>query len=93
MPAAHPAVLMAIGARIYTLERLILNREGIRRGEDQLPERITTQAIPDGPTEGRVLTRDMYNTMLDEYYQARGWNDSGVVREDTIERLGLTDLV
>jgi len=85
--------LMAIGARIYTLERLILNREGIRRGEDQLPERITTQAIPDGPTEGRVLTRDMYNTMLDEYYQARGWNDSGVVREDTIERLGLTDLV
>jgi len=40
-----------------------------------------------------VLTRDMYNTMLDEYYQARGWNDSGVVREDTIERLGLTDLV
>jgi aldehyde:ferredoxin oxidoreductase len=29
--------------------------------------------------------------MLDEYYQARGWDSNGVVTPETIERLGLTD--
>jgi aldehyde:ferredoxin oxidoreductase len=85
--------LMNIGARVYTLERLILNREGIDRDDDQLPERITDEAIPNGPTEDRILTREMYATMFDEYYQVRGWSDSGVVREDTVEQLGLTGLV
>jgi len=36
--------LMEIGSRIYTLERLILNREGIRRKDDLLPERITKES-------------------------------------------------
>jgi aldehyde:ferredoxin oxidoreductase len=85
--------LMDIGARVYTLERFILNREGIRRKDDLLPARITNEAIPSGPTEGRVLTHDMYAIMLDEYYQARGWSETGVVQEDTIERLGLKSLV
>jgi len=80
--------LMDIGARVYTLERLILNREGIRRRDDLLPERITNEAIPSGPTKGRILTRDMYSIMLDEYYQARGWSQDGVVQDDTIEKLG-----
>jgi len=73
---------------VYTLERLILNREGIRRRDDLLPERITNEAIPSGPTKGRILTQDMYSIMLDEYYQARGWSQDGVVQDDTIEKLG-----
>lgn len=85
--------LMDIGARVYTLERLILNREGIRRRDDLLPERTTNEAIPSGPTKGRILTQDMYSIMLDEYYQARGWSQDGVVQDDTIERLGLEGLV
>lgn len=85
--------LMEIGARIYTLERLILNREGIRREDDQLPERITQEAIPSGPTQGRILTKEMYNEMLDEYYQVRGWDEDGVPTPETISRLGLGRLL
>jgi aldehyde:ferredoxin oxidoreductase len=85
--------LMEIGARIYTLERLILNREGIRRKDDLLPERITKEAIPSGSTEGRILTEEMYAVMLDEYYETRGWDEDGVPMPETIRKLGLDELL
>ena len=89
----HPFTpeLMTIGERIYNLERLILNREGIRRRDDLLPERITREAIPSGPTQGRTLTEDAYAVMLDEYYAARGWDADGVPTAETVHRLGLDD--
>jgi len=82
--------LLEIGERIYCLERMILNREGIVRADDMLPERIFKEAIPSGPCKGRTLTREQYDIMLDEYYQARGWDSDGVVTPRTKERLGLT---
>jgi aldehyde:ferredoxin oxidoreductase len=84
--------LMSIGERIYTLERLILNREGIRRKDDQPPERIVNEAVPSGPIKGSFLTSEMYNTMLDEYYEVRGWDSDGVPTPETIEKLGLSKL-
>jgi aldehyde:ferredoxin oxidoreductase len=85
--------LLEIGSRIYTLERLILNREGIRRKDDLLPERIFKEAVPSGPIKGRTLTQEMYELMLDEYYDQRGWDRDGVPTEDTIQRLGLAELL
>jgi aldehyde:ferredoxin oxidoreductase len=85
--------LLAIGERIYTLERLILNREGIRRKDDMMPERIMKEAVPSGPIKGQRLTPEMYNEMLDEYYEARGWDKEGVPTEETIEKLGLKEMI
>jgi len=85
--------LMRIGERIYSLERLILNREGVRRADDQLPERFSNEKLPEGPTRGRILTREMYNRMLDEYYRVRGWDADGVPTEETLGRLDLKELV
>jgi aldehyde:ferredoxin oxidoreductase len=84
---------MEIGARIYTLERLILNREGVTRLDDRLPERISTQPIPSGPAKGHVLTAEMYDIMLNEYYAQRGWDQNGVPTSDTVEKLGIAELV
>jgi len=85
--------LLEIGERIYTLERMILNREGIRRKDDMMPERIMKEAVPSGPIKGRVLTEEMYNEMLDEYYRERGWDEDGVPTQETINELGLTGLL
>ncbi|MCJ7737122.1 MAG: aldehyde ferredoxin oxidoreductase C-terminal domain-containing protein, partial [Anaerolineae bacterium] len=85
--------LMEIGKRIYTLERLILVREGVRREDDQLPKRITTERVPDGPAEGRILTNEMYNQMLDEYYASRGWDSDGVPTPELLNELELGQLV
>ncbi|KKL65854.1 hypothetical protein LCGC14_2150810, partial [marine sediment metagenome] len=43
--------------------------------------------------KGRFLTTEMYNTMLDEYYEERGWDMDGVPTSETIEKLGLTTLI
>ena len=83
--------LLEIGERIYSLERMILNREGIVRVDDMLPDRIFKEAIPSGPCKGKTLTQEQYDIMLDEYYQARGWDSDGVVTDETKQRLGLTD--
>ena len=85
--------LMEIAERIYSMERMILNREGIRRKDDLLPDRITKEMIPSGPTKGRILTAEMYDVMLDDYYGLRGWDADGVVTEQTRQRLGLTQIL
>ncbi|UCB45673.1 MAG: aldehyde ferredoxin oxidoreductase family protein [Spirochaetota bacterium] len=85
--------LMEIGARVYNLERMILNREGVRRQNDQLPERIVKEKVPSGPIKGKFLTREMYNEMLDEYYRERGWDQDGIPTEETLKKLKLKDLL
>jgi aldehyde:ferredoxin oxidoreductase len=85
--------LMEIAQRIYCMERIILNREGIRRADDLLPDRITKETIPDGPTKGRILTEEMYDVMLKDYYQLRGWDADGVVTEATKAKWGLAELL
>ena len=79
--------LMKIGSRIYTLERLILNREGITRKDDLLPRRIMEEPLPDGIARGRVITPVMYDEMLEEYYRVRGWDENGVPRKSTLAEL------
>ena len=69
--------LLAIGERIWNLERLFNLREGFAREDDDLPERVK----PDG-----------FGEMLDEYYRFRGWTAEGVPTKEKLHRLGLADL-
>ncbi|MEM0451983.1 MAG: aldehyde ferredoxin oxidoreductase family protein [Nitrososphaerota archaeon] len=74
--------LVTIGERVYCLERSILNREGVTRKDDQLPQRLMKEPIPDGPAKGHVLSPEIFNSMLDEYYDARRWTRDGIVTQD-----------
>jgi aldehyde:ferredoxin oxidoreductase len=84
--------LMEIGNRIYNLERIILNREGITRKDDMLPDRFLKEAVPSGPIKGQRLTEEMYNRILDDYYSSRGWEKTGIVSDTVIEKCGLKEL-
>lgn len=84
--------LMAIGERIYSLERLCLNQEGLTADDDQLPERITREPLPEGQGQGHCLDLATYQKMLQEYYQERGWDRQGRVRPETLQHLGLSGL-
>lgn len=85
--------LLDIGERVYSLERVILNREGIRREHDLMPERTVKEAVPSGPIKGQTLTAEMYDEMLNEYYEERGWDSQGVVKQETVKSLGLSEFV
>jgi aldehyde:ferredoxin oxidoreductase len=84
-----PKGLRTIGERIYTLERMMLVRDGISRKEDTLPKRYFDESIPEGPAQGEVISRDKFNEMLDEYYRLHGWDEEGIPKRETLKKLGL----
>lgn len=80
------ASLLAAGERICNLERLFNLRAGFTRQDDRLPSRFLQQALPG--IDGTQHQVDL-ETMLDDYYHARGWDQQGVPLPATLERLGL----
>jgi len=66
------------GDRIYTLERMFINREGFGRKDDTLPVRLLKTPMPEGPCKGLVVKLD---EMLDDYYAVRGWKDGKPTRK------------
>lgn len=84
--------LMTVGARIWNLSRLLNLREGVRRGDDRLPDRILETPHPDGGAAGKAPGAAAFAAALDEYYELRGWDADGVPTEATLHRLGLDDL-
>lgn len=82
--------LLLIGERVYNLERLILIREGITRKDDDLPLRLKEEPLPDGFAKGHRITQAMFNEMLNEYYDVRGWDQMG---KPTFEKLKELDLL
>lgn len=79
--------LKTIGERIYTLERMMLIKDGFSRQEDTLPERYFSEPVPEGPARGEVILREEFDKMLDEYYRLHGWDQNGVPKRTTLKRL------
>jgi aldehyde:ferredoxin oxidoreductase len=80
-----------IADRAYTIERLFNIREGLTRADDWLVDRYFDEPTPLGlpVVRGRSLDRDKFRQMIDEYYELHGWDEDGVPRPETLEKLGL----
>lgn len=75
------------GERIVNLERAYNIREGLSRKDDMLPRRFLVEPIPDGPCRGQRVNLE---SMLNEYYETRGWDpETGLVPEQKLRELGL----
>jgi aldehyde:ferredoxin oxidoreductase len=80
-----PEEVMLAGERIYNLERYYNNLAGFdKREDDALPKRFLEEPAK-GHSEGEVSHLE---TMLDEYYDVRGWKN-GVVTEEKLMALGI----
>jgi aldehyde:ferredoxin oxidoreductase len=84
--------IMIAGERVTNLRRLFNCREGMGRKEDTLPHRVMTEPIKEGPSKGHVISPEELKTMLDDYYEQRGWDDDGRPEKATLEALGIADL-
>jgi aldehyde:ferredoxin oxidoreductase len=82
--------LMEIGERLSNLQRCFNVREGTRRKDDMIPKRLL-QVPAFGPYSDRPeLEIKSYDAMLDEYYEARGWDKStGIPKKEKLEELGI----
>lgn len=74
------------GERVWNLERQYNLAAGLTRADDTLPPRLLNDPAPSGTAKGRVCE---LTTMLDEYYELRGWNSQGIPTEATLSRLNL----
>jgi aldehyde:ferredoxin oxidoreductase len=82
----QPGDLFTIGDRIGCLERAFNVREGLRRGDDVLPTRLTTETIGRGPSLGHKV--DDLEAMKDEFYEFCGWDlQTGAPLNERLEKL------
>jgi aldehyde:ferredoxin oxidoreductase len=81
--------LQELGERVVNLNRLFNARCGVTRKDDRLPDRLTKEKAPVGPSAGEIVELEV---MLTEYYKERGWSqETGLPLNETLERLGLDD--
>lgn len=85
--------LMLSAERVYNIEKAFNVRAGMQRKDDTIPERFFTEPNKGGPGDGNIVERDKFDTILEEYYDARGWDQkTGMQKEVKLEELGLSDI-
>lgn len=79
---------MTLGERGFQLKRMISNRRGVTRKDDNLPPRLRTLK-----KVGQDLNFEVppLYPMLSEYYDLRGWTEEGRPSKETVARLGLKE--
>ena len=83
---------METGERAINLTRAFNAREGLTRDEDKLPNRLM-EPLPDGAFAGKPFAPEVLGSMLDNYYELRGWDKkTGRPTQATLHRLGLDDV-
>lgn len=81
--------LMKAGERKTNMLKQINARRGFTRADDILPERLY-EPLPDGPAQGKCVDRELFETMLDHYYDIMGWaRESGNPTAGKLTELGL----
>jgi aldehyde:ferredoxin oxidoreductase len=78
--------LVRVGERLFNLKRMINLRLGVARADDTLPRRLLTHPRPTGSAAGVLPDLE---SMLEEYYQLRGWSAEGVPTDEKLRDLGL----
>lgn len=76
--------VMRFGERRNHLMRAYNYREGFRPVHDTLPDRFFDEPIAEGPRQGDVLNRDIFNSRLDSYYRMMGWDENGAPLKETL---------
>ena len=80
--------LIALGERIWNLEKLFNLKAGLTREDDRLPARCFEPVL--GKTSNSsVIEAEKFEAMLDDYYSLRGWDREGVPTEEKLDQLGI----
>jgi aldehyde:ferredoxin oxidoreductase len=88
----HWDTLNTIADRIFNLTRAFWIREYGNEWSSSMdvpPARWFEEPTTKGPLKGSKLDRVKYDTMLQLYYKHRGWDERGIPKKTTLEKLGL----
>lgn len=84
--------VLEIGERNYLLLRLLAVSEGYSADDDYLPKRLR-EPLSSGPTDGEAYPEEKLERVLEEYYELRGYEESGIPGEARLKELGIGELV
>jgi len=79
--------LRGVGKRVIDIERQINLEIGRTRADDTLPKRYFDDPMPTRATKGHHIDREKFQKMLDEYYEARGWDNEGHLSKERLAEL------
>lgn len=86
------AELVKVGERSHNLQRLFNMREGLRRKDDMLPQRVLSAPEFGAYKDNQDCVIGNYEELLDDYYIACGWDlETGIPTDEKIEELGLSE--
>ncbi|MFH1179658.1 MAG: aldehyde ferredoxin oxidoreductase C-terminal domain-containing protein [Candidatus Bathyarchaeota archaeon] len=84
------------GPRITTLQRALLLLGGpdviwepVK--DDENPDRFY-EPLPSGPHKGRTTDQALVKSRRTTYFETLGWDERGIPRKETLNKLGLSDL-
>ena len=80
-----------IGERVWNLSRIFNLKAGFTKADDDIPARLKDDPLKKGSNEGKVLSADDFETMLQIYYRTRGWDSHGVPTAEKLNALGIAD--
>ena len=85
-----------LGPRMLTIQRIMLLLGGPDlfwnpRTADDNPPRFY-EPLPSGPKAGKTINRNDVMTEKKEYFESLGWDEYGIPKVETLERLGLEKL-
>jgi aldehyde:ferredoxin oxidoreductase len=84
-----PEDVQQVGERVNNIAKLFNIREGFTRKQDSLPYRLIHEPLKGGASKGQKISQPDLDTMLDEYYSARGWDKNGNPTPAKLQELGL----
>jgi aldehyde:ferredoxin oxidoreductase len=84
-----PAEIARVGERANAVGRAFNVREGFRRKDDYLPDRLANEPLRAGASKGQCTSRADQDFMLDRYYELCGYDKNGVPSRRRLLELGL----
>ena len=87
--------LFTVADRTFALIRAFWVREHAStwtRNMDIPPERWFNEPLTKGHFKGTTLDREKYNSMLQLYYDKRGWDSRGIPTKSVLAKLGLQEV-
>lgn len=87
------ADMVKAGERTTNLAHAFNVREGFRRSDDWLPERLF-EPLADGPLAGTTMSREQFRDAISLLYEMKGWDPStGIPTRARLEELDLSWVV
>ncbi|MCA8996626.1 MAG: aldehyde ferredoxin oxidoreductase family protein [Planctomycetaceae bacterium] len=74
-------------SRIISAKKLFNIRQGWTPDEDRLPERFFQSPIPEGASQGAILSREEFHQRIHLYNRQRGWTEDGYLPEEIVRRV------